>query len=194
VIVQLSDHEIVSAIKRGEDSVVFKTLYDSAFPKVHRYIRKSGGQLEDAQDAFQDAVMTFYRQVVKGDYVLKTEIDGYLYTVAKNNWLGKLRREKGRFNKDGIVPEVESDESTIEPLQTKERDSLVSKAFASVGERCKELLTKTIYEGLSLKEVVNQLGFSTIDAAKTKNYKCKQRLIQKIKDNKELKEYLISVK
>ncbi len=50
-----------------------------------------------------------------------------------------------------------------------------------LGERCKALLTLSVFDKRSMKEICGIMGFSSEDAAKTGNYKCKQRLMKLIK-------------
>lgn len=185
----IDEVEILEAIRQGEDSRVFEQLYQHTYGKIKGFVRKSGGSNDDAQDLFQDAVMIFYRQVSLGKYNHQTEIDGYIFTVARNAWYTKMRRKKPQEDINDV--QVQEDANTPESIiDHKERDNVVMALFETLGERCKDLLVNTIYYDMSLKELVENMGFSTIDAAKTKNYKCKQRLIKLVKGNASLKELL----
>ena len=83
-------------------------------------------------------------------------------------------------------------ENVIDSIITEERAALVRALFAKIGDKCRELLTYTIFHKYTMKEVCERMGFSTENAAKTRNYKCKQQLIRLVDDHEALKGMLKS--
>ncbi len=184
------DEDILQAIRNNKDHLVFNELYKSSFQKIKGFVLKSGGQVEDVKDIFQDALLTLIKKVKDGSYEQRSEIDGFLYGVARNMWYYKLRQKKNTSDIDDFQEIKASDQRADFYVYESERSQLIQGLFERLGQRCKELLTASIFDGKSLKEICAELGFSSINSAKTKNYKCKQRLIKLVGNNLEVKEIL----
>lgn len=189
-----TDHKIIEALRNGEDENVIRHLYDSTFKKIRRFVLKNSGSDEDAEDIFQDAVLVFYDQVKKGKYRQETEIDGFIYGVSRNLWYKRFHKKSRVSTYEEYMGTEYVENNTYNYLFSEERDSIIMSAFEKLGERCKDLLINTIYNNMSMREICDLMGFSTENAAKTKHYKCKQRLIKLMDGNKELKELLQSGK
>ncbi len=185
------DKRILEAIRSGSDGKVFEQLYIKIFYKVNAMIMKSGGDTDEARDIFQDAVLTFYKQVKLGKYKYETEIDGYIYTISRNAWYNRLKI-KNRLTdiEETYFKNEDSSENPESDYFDKEKSSQLYKLLDELGDRCKELLINTFYNGLSMKEICKVMGFSNENAAKTKNYKCKQRLIKVVNERPEIKNIL----
>ena len=65
---KISEEHIVDFIKQGRDKEVVPLFYKHVLPNVKKQILKNGGRQEDAQDAFQDAILLFYKEVMKGSF------------------------------------------------------------------------------------------------------------------------------
>ena len=189
---KIEDDKIIQAIKKGEDGKVFEQLYTFSFPKIKAMVRKSGGKIEDAEDVFQEAVITFMKQVLLNKYVHQKEIDAYVYVVARHHWYGLIKKNKSFVFDESQFDDLSEEPSGFVAMRNEERDNLVMTMFNQLGEKCKELLQLTIYEGLSLKEIAEKTGYSNTDTVKTKNYKCKQRLVKLASGYPELEDLLRS--
>lgn len=181
------DQHIIQAIEAGNDSPVFEILYQRTFGKVRGLIFKSGGSQEEAEDIFQDAVLSFYRQVKLGRYEHRTEIDGFIYAVSRNLWINRVKI-KNRSSALDDNYEAASDENLEQSLFDKERQQKLQDALNKLGDRCRELLINTTYKGHSMKEIVEIMGFKNENAAKTRHYKCKQRLGEIVRKSPSLME------
>lgn len=183
-----TDAEVLAAIRSGNEHHVLDYLYRSLRSRVRQYILNNNGNDDEAADIFQEAIIAFYKQVKLGKYDERYEIGGFVYSVARNLWINRTRR----LSKQSALPEqldssdwvatgTEADVS--DRIISQEREQFILSLFEGLGERCKDLLVQTIFHNLSMKEIAATLGFATEDAAKTKHYKCKQRLIAQVKDN-----------
>ena len=45
-----------------------------------------------------------------------------------------------------------------------------------MGETCRKVLTYYYFDGMSMAEIAERLGFANTNTAKTKKYKCKKKL------------------
>ncbi len=180
----LSDAEIIKAIESGDDESALEQLYDTELEKIKRYIISNRGKEEDAYDVFQDAVLIFYDYVKQGKFEAEHEIGAFIYSVGKNTWLNKTRKDARIVGIDQKENEIEDQQNFYKTLVVKEQEEIINKLFAELGERCSQLLVNTIFHNMSMREICDLMGFSTENAAKTKHYKCKQRLLKLIKKNK----------
>lgn len=180
------DLEIILAIEKGENSKALEHLYDVPLKKIRKYILGNSGSIEEANDVFQDAIVILFNQVKKNKFDKGRGVTGYLYVIAKNIWIDKVRRDK----KIELYDTTEYDRSIdttdlLGDIIKKERLSVLAKMMDQVGERCKKLLTMVNYDKLSMKEISEKLDFNSVDIAKTTHYRCKQKLAKIITGNKE---------
>lgn len=187
---EYSDTEILSLIRKGEDDRALSYLYKKVLPKIKHLIYTNNGDHDEAYDIFQDAIMIFYKQVKLDKYKDEYEIAGFIYSVSRNLWINRVKRKNKSVGLSDAVSSLEADHNALEDLVTKEREELIIKMLSDLGERCKELLLYSIFHKFSMKEICEKMGFSTENAAKTRNYKCKQKLIELVKDNQSIKDLL----
>lgn len=185
-----SDEQILNSIKKGGDNKVLTYLYKTYFPRVKKLVVSNCGKQEDAEDIFQEAIVAFYKHVTMERFKEEYEIGAFIYTVARNLWINQAKRKKINLPVEDNKEIPAEYTNALDSIISNERELLVKNIINQLGERCKELLTHTIYHKLSMKEVCEKMGFSTEDGAKTKNYKCKQRLIELMKKNPTIQELL----
>src|SRR5688572_1434850 len=89
----LRDVQLLEQLKTG-DSASFQLLYKFYFPSVASYIKQNTGSKQDAEDIFQEAILVLLQKVRQPDFVLTSALKTYLYAVAKNLWLKRLRERK----------------------------------------------------------------------------------------------------
>ena len=178
-----SDEEIIKTIKRGRDTKVYHQFYKLIFPKIKKMVLYKGGNDEDARDVFQDAIIVFYKKVKTNSYEHRTEIDAFIYSVSRNIWYNKIRKEKRQnYFKEGEESQLVATYKDFQ--QDEERTEMIMAIFSKIGERCKQLLTYKFYDGLNMKEITEKMGFGNENSAKTQHYKCKQKLIELVSAKK----------
>jgi len=188
-----TDKEIIEAIKKGNADEVLNFLYQTVQFKIKNWILKNNGSEEEAQDIFQDAVLSFYNYVLAGKFNEGKSVEGFVFTIGRNLWVNRAKQkqkivtvtEEQEYKLD-IADENDFLKQSIDEEKAKKIEALLNQ----LGERCKELLTYSIFYGLSMVEISEKMGFSNANAAKTKNYKCKQRLIKIIDNNDNVKSWL----
>lgn len=187
------DKEILQSIRSGQNSQVLNYLYKTTLRKVRHYIFRHGGNIEEANDIFQDAVVVLFNKVRQNVFDEKFSIDAFVFTVAKNFWINKVRNEtRHRLRHDEIISFLSQDfeNNILADLIRKERSSAVAKLFENLNDKCKELLYYYNHEGLSMKEISIKLGYRSEQVTKASHYRCKQFLINLVKGNKELENLL----
>ena len=186
----MDERSIISSIKKGEDTLAFSKLYKTLFPGVKQYILKNNGTVEEAEDIFQDSLLLLYKYIKTNRLDEIKEINSFLFTVCRNNYINSAKVKNRNTSLSTSKEYIDNEETGYELMLTTEREKTIMELLTLTGERCKDLLFATIYESLSMKEICAKLGFSTEDAAKTKHYKCKQRLMEALKGKPHLVELL----
>jgi RNA polymerase sigma factor (sigma-70 family) len=188
-----NDIALLEAIKANNNSKYIELMYVRIFPKIKKIVFDGRGNHEDAKDLLHDTVLAFFKYVKENKYELNTDIDAFLYTVAKNRWINKAVKDKRLEISDQNFEHSMVEPSHIGKLYSKERVLAVRTILDRLGDRCKELLTMIYYDEKSMKEIGEEMGYATADAVKTKHYKCKQRMISMVKENSTYKELLTTI-
>jgi RNA polymerase sigma factor (sigma-70 family) len=152
---------------RRDRSEVFEELYEKAFPRVARLVRRAGGDLDDAKDVFHDALIVFYEKTVAGELALSAAPEAYVAGIARNLWLRRLRDEPRRVDLDEV------DESE-RPGETARHDLLAY--LAAAGRKCLELLQAFYYQRFSMREIAEEFGYGSERSATVQKYKCLERV------------------
>lgn len=185
---QIKDKEIITAIKKGKDDKVLNRLYQEILPKVSSFIRNNSGSDDEAFDVFQDAVMAFYKLVVTGKFNEEYEISGFIYTVSRNLWINRVKKLNKHISVDTDDSRGLPEASFLDSMYNEEKRSLVKTLFEQLDFKCKEILTYTVYQSLTMEDVCVRMGFASENAAKTSNYRCKKKLAELVKNSSLYKE------
>jgi len=192
---KIEESQIPELIRLGRDKQVIPVLYDKVLPIVQKFIVRNQGSKDDAFDAFQDALLSFYKQVVKGSFDPKYKVYGYLYRLSINFWLNKLKKDKrvvfeSEFNEMDLSDDSQNPER-MAFVKTSD-ENVLRTLFTSIGDKCIELLTYTIYQNILMEDIVLRMGMASVDSCKMQVMRCKKKLVQLIEENPALLEKLKS--
>lgn len=169
----MKDQEVIDRIVQGDERAL-DFLYTKNYRMMTKLIIKNSGTEEEAKDVFQEALIVFWQKIIKKELTLTSKISTYLYSVCWNLWRKELDRKKRLSNE-----EVEGSETPNH--DSKEQIKAIQECVNSLGETCRKVLSYYYFDGLSMKEVAEKLGFANSDTAKTKKYKCKKELDKLVK-------------
>jgi RNA polymerase sigma factor (sigma-70 family) len=169
----MKDQEIIDQILR-KDEKALDFLYTKNYRMMTKLIIKNSGTEDEAKDIFQEALIVFWQKIIRKELTLTSKISTYLYSVCWNLWRKELERKK-RLSHE----EVEG--TTIPNHDSQEQIMAIRGVVNSMGETCRKVLSYYYFDGLSMKEVADKLGFANSDTAKTKKYKCKKELDKLVK-------------
>lgn len=169
----MKDPEILERIQRGDESSL-DYLYQKYYRMMINMIIKNSGTEDEAKDIYQDALTVFWQKAASGNLVLTSKISTYLYSICQNLWRKELDRKRrlSSEEKEG-VEEMDFDQE--------ERIKAVRDCIDDLNETCQKVLMYYYFDGLSMNDIADQLGFANADTAKTKKYKCKKELDKLIK-------------
>ncbi len=184
------EEAIYTAILNGEEDKALDYLYEYINPKVVQFVCANSGTTEEAHDIFQDAVLIFCKEVKIKRFKPEHGVGAFIYTVCRNLWINKAKRKYRQVESFSIENKLESSSNIERDYISEERGKILQTLLDQIGERCKELLVYSIYHNLSMKQIAEKMGFASENAAKTRNYKCKQKLIKIVQENPQLRDAL----
>lgn len=132
--------------------------------------------------------MILFTQVRADKFNASYSIDAFIYSVARNLWIDKSRRDKRFTNYDSTqqIDYISDENSHLDNLIETEKTNAMSLVFNQLDEKCKKILSYVIYEKLSMREIKEKMGYTSEDVAKTNHYRCKQYLSKIVKSSPEL--------
>jgi DNA-directed RNA polymerase specialized sigma24 family protein len=158
---------------------LFIELYEEVFPKVAVFIKKMGGDLEDTQDVFQDALVIYYEKTRSADFIIEVNEKAYLIGICKHLWFQKQRRDSQNQKLDDTINcGSEQEEPRV--------SSTILHFVERAGKKCLDLLQSFYYEKRSMTEIAEQFNFSNEHSATAQKYKCLEKIRTIIK-NKSLR-------
>jgi RNA polymerase sigma factor (sigma-70 family) len=184
--IQFSDAELVKAIEMNSmmDQAI-RQIYDEHAAAASSFIMAKGGTEQDADDIFQETVVSFISTVQKGKFRQESGVRTFLISISKHLWYNEIRRQQ-RAGKREKVFELERTHETAgvgDIIRDRELEKQMQQLVAGLGDACKKILTLFYYENLPMKEIVNHMHYDNEQVVRNKKYKCLQQLTDKIKQN-----------
>ncbi len=178
-----SDLAIIKAIESNENlnnAVGF--LYKEHYDMLENLVKMNSGNVMDAEDVIQETMITFIEMVREKKFRGESSIKTVLYTITKNLWITKIRKNtQENLRIDKYLLENEDFEADVSShLQKREAKSVIEKMFDKIGESCKKILTLFYYEDLSFKEILDQTEYENEQVLRNKKYKCLKSLTDMI--------------
>lgn len=185
--INYSNEELLNGILRN-DNVILQHIYKNYYYKVNLYIKKNSGDDDDANDVFQEAIIVVYRKLKANDLVINCAFETYLYSVCKFLWLKQLAHQKSEkeVKIESTLFETEFDHDFSELVEKNERFKLYQKHFQLLGSDCQKLL-QLFFDRVPLKQIAQIMGFSGEKYVKKRKFKCKEYLVNSIKQDTNFK-------
>ncbi len=176
----ISEYGLFKAI-RANDEGALKSLYAGNYFKIEKYVLNNNGTIEDAKDIYQEAFIAVWRNIQLDKFYPLNEnaLGGYLYRIAKNKWLDHLR--SGHYKKVTVMNDFEDNlTEDLMPEEDLEYIAEVKNKFKTLGENCREVLTRFYYKKESMRTIAEKFDW-TEATAKNNKYRCLQRLRELLK-------------
>ena len=181
-----SDADLLAAI-RNKDTLneAIRYMYQHYADTISSLIINNSGNHQDAQDIFQETVVTFIETVKKDKFRGESSIKTFVVAIARNTWLNELKRRERSDIREEIYgkssPAEEPDVSHL--ISEREAKQQFRDLLGKLGESCKKILILFYYENFTMKEMVNHLPYENEQVVRNKKYKCLQQLTGMLKDN-----------
>lgn len=182
----MPDQEIVSALQqegRVRDEAI-RYLYGEYYSDLTRFVLSNGGNEQDADDIFQETVVSFIELVRMGKFRQEASVKTLLFTINRNTWYTeatKRGRQQAR-NRLYVAGNSEMEKDVSGYLTGREARNTIMQVLGRLGETCKQVLLLFYYENLSMKEILEQTKFESEQAVRNKKYKCLKQLEQMMQE------------
>mgnify|MGYP001157985631 CR=1 FL=1 len=135
----------------------FKTLFDTYFNDVRKYIFYRSGDEDLATDIAQE---TFMRVWEKQFIIDHRTIKGLLYKIANDFFVSSYRKEKVAFNFFKNFQPAEHELSPEEEVNYIELKNAYERSLETMPEKQRTVFLMSRVDELKYKEIADQLGLS----------------------------------
>lgn len=177
----LSDTALLEGLSRNERAAM-NQVYDEYHDALVKWIVNKGGQIADADDVFQEAVLVLFHKAQDATFCLNVRIGTYLFAIAKRLWMKKISSKSAThtlyLDDDSLLDDQEKGfQDDLKSFEVKEMHfNHMYEALNSLGSPCNQLLKAFYIDGKSMQEIATEFKYSNAENAKTQKYKCLTRL------------------
>lgn len=175
-----NDDDIISALRAGQVQAV-DDLYVRYRADFFRWAgRRFDANRHDLEDAWQDAVIAFYTQVMSGKLTsLRYDARVWLFSVGYKRLLNHRRKTKRILWQDDIdkvlrqgAPELDFYDNQIHPGK---KESMY-KAMKAMSEQCREMLVQRYFMEKSIEEIQLEWEHNNTNTTSATLSRCLKRL------------------
>ncbi|MBL7819918.1 MAG: sigma-70 family RNA polymerase sigma factor [Saprospiraceae bacterium] len=162
---------------QNDKNWAYKILLERHTNTLKDYVTKNGGDMHDANEIEQRALIILYENIRAGKFIYKASVklSTYLFSIAQHQWLNELKRRKRNLPSLGsdFVHFPESEEDFIEMGY---RDHAIVKELSSLDPVCYKIITLRIYDKKSDKEICETLIGLEVKKIRGRREKCLKKL------------------
>jgi len=171
----------LKALTEGNTKLI-KKIYASNFPKAKRFILQNKGQLADAEDIFQKALLQISVRFTKEPFTINTHFEAYLFTVCKNLWRRELNKHKMRVTNNSVIELLSEEKENAYAVIEQKRQELFVEKLNEISENCKKILT-LFFSKTPYSEIVTDLKYNSETVVRQRIFKCKKKLTELVKSD-----------
>lgn len=193
VIRNFPDPELITNLKSGlrTDEMV-RSIYRNYFDSLSWYVMSNSGSRQDAEDVFQEVVVTFIDLVQKDKFRGESTVKTFLFSVNRHTWLNELKRRGRALAREekfeNAKDKVEFD--TSQYITDRENKNEIIKLVGKLGDTCRQILLLFYYENWPMKQILETLDYENEQVLRNKKYKCLKQLEEILNSNPNLKNSL----
>lgn len=196
LIKRLSDTELLAAIRQGSGlDAAIRSVYREHFENMAWLVKNNNGNQQDAEDIFQEVLVSFIGLVQKDKFRGESSVKTFLFSMTKHSWLNELKK-RGRSEVRELKFEKARDQQETDVshlIAEREEKKQVMDVVEQLGDTCKKILVMFYYENLSMKEILANLEYENEQVVRNKKYKCLKQLEQMITSNPSLLQTLKNI-
>ena len=139
------ENDIIEKIKNNiEINACLKYLYKEYYGFLERMVLNNSGSKEDAEDVIQEVFLAVLQIIQNDKFKGESSLKSFLYAVAKNIWLVKIKKQKAEHKRVNIWIEdnPEFDADINDQIRKNEALELISDVLGSLGTVCKDILSR----------------------------------------------------
>jgi RNA polymerase sigma factor (sigma-70 family) len=193
VIKNVSDAELVERLRNGDrvDETI-RILYRDHYESLTWYVQNNSGNRQDAEDIFQEVIVTFINLVDKNRFRGESSIRTFLFSLNRHMWLNEIKR-RGRASAREEKFEKNREQELLDVshhMMDREGREEVLRLVEQLGEACRKILLLFYYENHSMKDILEQMHYENEQVVRNKKYKCLKQLEKMIHEKPAIKQTL----
>lgn len=139
------------------DREAFKALFLFFGPRVKALMVKSGADRDLAEDIMQDVMLSVWNKVDQYSPE-RGSVSAWIYTIARNTRIDRLRRSSSRPHEDVDTIEIASNaDSPEEALNANQRAERVAEALEVLPEDQRQIIDYAYVHDMSQTEIARKL-------------------------------------
>jgi len=179
----MTDKQIVAELANRNDTVL-KHLIKRYQGKFIRWARKNRFYFDDEvlADTFIDALLKLYENILQKQFVWQENggLQAYLFQIGRYKLINQLEKVKNRERHHDKVQHAATDWLfNFDPHREQEileMADIIAQMMEQLGDSCQKLLRLFEFEGKSMREIADILGFESEQVAKSRKYQCLKQL------------------
>ncbi len=183
--------EIIEALT-GQDSDRRKMALQCMFEQTSlrqtaaTYVRKHGGNQQDGEDVFQEAIILFDRKIRQGAFLAQGSLEAYFMGIVRWHWFNQRQRPgQATVSLEENLPEpVPEGDPELQYLLTERREQM-EELLTHLSDKCRNVL-KMYQLDYSMDEIARALGFANSGVAKKEAFLCRKRFQVLLKTRPEI--------
>lgn len=183
---RFSDEDIINGLKK-RDNDTLQYIYKNHYDPVRQLINNNNGSDDDAEDAFQEALIVIFKRLRDDEsFELTSAFKTYIYSVCRLIWLKKLRDQR-KMDVTELNREMEEYIEFEEPPPVQDKDlrmAIYQRNLTLIPEDCQNILKMTA-QNFKSKDIADKLGFRSESYVRKRRHFCKEFLVNKIKEDEE---------
>ena len=160
-----NEQQLLKRLK-NDDEAAFKVLFNDFYSKLYYFVLEFIPLKDIAENIVQDTLVTLWnkRNELKDD----SNLTSYLFTVAKNNSLKKLRDKKYSqklFTNTMDVGELDLNVETLSTVDTSacafmDIEQIIQETLASLPPQCRKVFELSRFQEMKNREIAEELNIS----------------------------------
>ncbi len=180
--VMSAERDLLTRIAEKRDRAAFAKLFDAYAPRVKSFMMRKGATAEQAEDLVQETMIAVWSKAQM--YVAdRGSVTTWIFTIARNLRIDRLRREKTSLYTDIDDYDAESNEpQQDDALGRLQEDGYVAKALAQIPEEQRALLILSYVEDLPQSEIATrlQIPLGTVKSRMRLAYRRMRKLLETV--------------
>ena len=188
-----SDQELLALLRSGGGTdAALRYLYRTHFDLLTIYVRQHSGSAQDAEDVFQEVMVTFVDLAQHNKFRGESSIKTFLFALNRNIWLNELKKRQRSFVREMKFENAKpvEEQAIAEYIAAREGRKQVMELVNKLGPTCQQILVAYYYHNLSMNEILSHLNYENEQVVRNKKYKCMKKLESLIAANPILAENL----
>lgn len=187
------DTEILANIRNGEKiEETIKAVYRDHFGSLSWYVLNNSGSRQDAEDIFQEVVVSFIDIVQKDKFRGESGIKTFLFSLNRHCWLNELkRRGRALAREEKFEKGQEKTEWDVSHhIAGREEKAALLRMLEELGEACRKILLLFYYENRSMREILAATDYENEQVVRNKKYKCLKQLELRLRSSPAIMEFI----